>query len=343
MLDYDIEASFEPRGVGRESLGARPTLLGCWIEATVRLALRVNDAPLRSLTLQLAEAFRVHSVTSRELGSLLFFRMRGRNDMVVNLPAEAPPGTEFTILVRYSGLLEADELEENWIGRQRLLERGRRVRYAIPERRYLYTNASRWYPQPPAADYATATMTLTVPADYGIVASGDPGDGNPPLGAPDDARGTRTFSFVAVQPARYLSCVITRFARHETPVQEIVLDPARGERPGVSSTACRWRWKPTTRARRIPESPRRQRRSCAFLALGDLPYPTFTATLADSRLPGVTAAVLRRANQRCRCRVLMRSVAHRSVAFSGYPRSSWRTSWLPVVGQPWLETTTSSG
>ena len=33
LLDYDIDASFEPRGVGRESLGARPTLLGCWIEA----------------------------------------------------------------------------------------------------------------------------------------------------------------------------------------------------------------------------------------------------------------------------------------------------------------------
>ena len=235
VLDYDVEASFEPRGVGRESLGARPTLLGCWIDATVRLAVRVNDAPLRSLTLQLAEALRVHSVTSRELGSLLFFRMRGRNDLIVNLPAEAPPGTEFTLLVRYSGLLEADELEENWIGRQRLLERGRRITYGIPERRYLYTNPSRWYPQPAAADYATATMTLTVPADYGIVASGDPDDGNPPLAAPDDARGTRTFSFVAVQPARYLSCVITRFTGHATPVQEIVLDRAgREPRRGVS-------------------------------------------------------------------------------------------------------------
>ncbi len=290
VLDYDIEASFEPRGVGRESLGARPTLLGCWIDATVRLAVRVNDAPLRSLTLQLAEALRVHSVTSRELGSLLFFRMRGRNDMVVNLPAEAPPGTEFTILVRYSGLLAADELEENWIGRQRLLERGRRVRYGIPERRYLYTNASRWYPQPAAADYATATLTLTIPADYGIVASGDPDDGNPPLEAPDDARGTRTFSFVAVQPARYLSCVITRFTGHETPVQEIVLDRAgREPRRGVSYDSLSVAVEANDFGREhIPRFAETAAKILRFYAslVGDLPYPTFTLTLTDSRLPG---------------------------------------------------------
>ncbi len=290
VLDYDVEASFEPRGVGRESLGARPTLLGCWIEASVRLALRTGDAPVRSLTLQLSEALRVHSVTSRELGSLLFFRMSGRNDLIINLPAEAPPGTEFTILVRYAGLLEADELEENWIGRMRLLERGGNVTYGIPERRYLYTNASRWYPQPAAADYATATMTLTVPADYGIVASGDPDDGNPPLAAPDDARGMRTFSFVAVQPARYLSCVITRFALHETPVQEIVLDRTRREsRPGVSYDSLSLAVEANDFGREhVPEFAETAAKILRFYAalLGDLPYPTLTLALADSRLPG---------------------------------------------------------
>ena len=107
--------------------------------------------------------------------------------------------------------------------------------FGVAARRYIYSSATHWYPRASTSDYATATMTLTIPADYGIVASGDPDDGNPPLEAPPDARGTRTFSFVAVQPARYLSCVITRFTGHATPVQEIVLDRAgREPRRGVS-------------------------------------------------------------------------------------------------------------
>ena len=208
LLDYNIDASFEPRGVGRESLGARPTLLGCWIEGAARLAIRAR-APLKTVTLHLAEELEIRAVTSNELGSLLFFRMSGRDDVIINLPAEAPAGTEFTILIRYSGLLEADELAENWIGRRRFLDVGATATYGIPERRYLYTNASNWYPQPVEADYATATLTLAVPADYGVVASGDPLGGNPPVAAAEETDEWRTFSFVTAQPARYLACLIT--------------------------------------------------------------------------------------------------------------------------------------
>ena len=35
VLDYDINASLEPQGVGRQSLRARPTLLGCWFEESL--------------------------------------------------------------------------------------------------------------------------------------------------------------------------------------------------------------------------------------------------------------------------------------------------------------------
>ena len=290
VLDYDIDVSFEPRGVGRESLGARPTLLGCWMEGSVRLALRVKDAPLKSLTLQLADALRVRSVTSRELGALLFFRLRGRSDVVVHLPSEAPAGTEFSLLVQYSGLLEADELEENWIGRMRMLDSGRAPVYGIPERRYLYTNASRWYPRPAAADYATATMTLTIPAEYGVVASGDPEDGNPPVHAPDGARGTRTFSFVTVQPTRYLACLITRFARDDTPALEVAPDRgAPAHRAGASYDSVSVSVEANAFGRRrIPETAERAAAILRFYAslVGDLPYPTLTLALTDSRLPG---------------------------------------------------------
>lgn len=289
VLDYDIDASFEPRGVGRESLGARPTLLGCWIEAAARLAVRVR-APLKSLTLHLAEELEIHSVTSNELGALLFFRMTGRDDVIINLPAEAPAGTEFTILIRYAGLLEADELEENWIGRRRFLDVGGTATYGIPERRYLYTNAGHWYPQPPSSDYATATMTLAVPADYGVVASGDPAAGNPPVAPVGEQEGWRTFSFVTVQPARYLSCLITRFAVGGAPQSEVAM---AGDPPPALAGAAYDSLVLAVEANDfgldyVPERARIAADILRFYAslVGDVPYPAFTLALVDSRLPG---------------------------------------------------------
>ena len=179
MLDYSIEASFEPRGVIQESLGSRPRLRGCWIEGVTRVALRVTSLNVRSVTLRLNSDLHVQSVTSRELGPLLFFRMRDQNNIVINLPSAAPLGTEITLTVAYSGLLEPEGLDENWIGRVRYLSDEEEL-FRVIERRYLYSNASYWYPQATVSDYATATMTLTISADYGIVASGDPDDGNPP-------------------------------------------------------------------------------------------------------------------------------------------------------------------
>ncbi len=336
VLDYDINASLVPRGVGRRSLRARPTLLGSWFDSTVRLAIRVADAPLDSLTLQLADTLRVHSVSSRELGSLLFFRMSGRDDIVVSLPGEVPPGTEFTIQVKYSGLLAAEELDENWIGRMRLLDLGGTATYGIPERRYLYSNASHWYPQPVVADYATATMTMTIPADYGIVASGDPGDENPPLAAPKDETGMRTFSFVTVQPTRYLSCLITRFAPGGTPPQQIVLDrevPPRFGRlgasreaplPGVAYDSLLLSVEANAFGRdHVGDFADRSAKILRFYAslLGDIPYPTLTLALSDSRLPGGhSPAYFTVLNQPLPVHGrLMRTWETDPVAFSSYP------------------------
>ena len=43
-----------------------------------------------------------------------------------------------------------------------------------PEPRFMYSNRIYWHPQAQVTDYATATMRLTVPSEYQIVASGVP-------------------------------------------------------------------------------------------------------------------------------------------------------------------------
>ena len=91
----------------------------------------------------------MHSVVSSELGPLLFFRMLGRDNLIVSMPSSAPPiGAEFTIEVEYSGLLEAQELEENWLGRRGfgLDTVGAITPFGVAARRYIYSSATHWYP-----------------------------------------------------------------------------------------------------------------------------------------------------------------------------------------------------
>ena len=332
VLDYDIQASFDPQGYHPDSLHSRPELRGSFIDGTTRIALRVTGLRVSTVTLRLASALRVHSVTSRELGPLLFFRVRGQNDVVVNLPGAVRFGTDLTLVVRYSGLLPAPALDENWIGRQRI--RYHRELYdgptpfGIGERRYVYSSTAYWYPQSTVTDYATATMDLTVPADYGVVASGEPDEGNPPVGSVEGATGVRRYSFLTLQPTRYLSCIISRFvpegdAAREVPLDDEVLASAF-VRSGVSYDSVSLRVTSNERTReRIDELSEKSADILRFYTrlIGDVPYPTFTLALTDSDLPGGhSPAYFAVLNQPLPRRDgLMVSWRTDPVAFSGYP------------------------
>ena len=298
VLDYQIAASFQPGGVERESLRSRPRLRGCFITGRARLAVRVTGSNLTSLTLRLAADLDVHSVVSNELGPLLFFRMRGRGNLVVSLPSRAPPiGAEFTVEIQYSGLLEAQELDENWLGRRGfgLDAVGVSTLFGIGARRYIYSNSIHWYPRAGTSDYATATMDLTVPADYGVVASGEPTDDNPPVWTPpgDDDDGTRRYRYVTLQPARYLSCVISQFTPVAGDARMVTLDAATATagtvRLGVSYDSVELAVESNERTRdRVGRYYDDAADILSFYAslVGDVPYPTFTLALTDAILPG---------------------------------------------------------
>ena len=292
VLDYRIEASFEPRGVRQESLRSRPRLVGCWIDATAHIALRVTGPSLTRLTLRIADDLDVHSVASPELGPLLFYRMARQNNLVIGLPDAAPAGAELTVTVRYSGLLAGQEPDENWLGRQRRWLAGGGAPFGVAAPRYIYSNASYWYPQSPVSDYATATLALTVPAGYGVVASGDPRDGNPPVWSDAREVGPRRFAFVALQPARYLACIVARFARHGAAPREVGLPEglrSAAARRGVSYDSAALAIASTERARsRVPEVRETAADILRFYAslVGDIPYPTVTVALTDALLPG---------------------------------------------------------
>jgi len=290
ILDYDVVASFEPAGVIQESLRSRPELEGCWIEGTTRLAVEVTGVNLRSLGLALAGDLKVHSVTSREFGPLLFFRMGGPDSLVISLPDAAPIGTQFTVIVNYSGLLRGQSPDENWLGRTRTLFRSNPI-FGIGEPRYIYSGSTAWYPRGVIPDFATATMELTVPADYGVIASGDAADDNPPLSQlnnPDPKR----YRFTALQPVKYLSAVLSRFWPHETPVLEVPLVAAATMPPvrsGVVYDGLRLSVETNPRSAELLSDYQAQAADILGFygsIMGDVPYPALTLALTDSYLPG---------------------------------------------------------
>ena len=292
VLDYDVQASFSPEGYRQDSLRSRPELRGTFIEGTTRIALRVTRPRLSTMTLRLADELRVQSVTSRELGPLLFFRMRGQDNIIVNLPGGVTNGADLSLIVRYSGLLPAQTLEESWIGRQRHLFDSI-APFGVGAPRYIYSNSSYWYPQSTATDYATATMDLTVPADYGVVASGVPEEDNPPVASSDGAVGDRRYSFITLQPTRYLSCIISRFVPEGDSGGDVPFDTEVLEstfvRSGVSYDSVALKVTSNERSReRIDELYAKSADILRFYTglIGDVPYPTFTLTVTDAYLPG---------------------------------------------------------
>ena len=293
VLDYDITASFQPLGVTQESLRAIPELIGCRIVGTARLAIEVTGVSIATFRLRLADELEVTSVTSREFGPLLFFRLSGQNNLVINLPSEVPGGTEFTVSVGYAGVLPPQPLEESWIAQRFYLWEAQTL-FGLGESRYVYSSRSYWYPQSTVSDYATATLDLAVPPGWGIVASGNPLDTNPPL-TRSLADGPRRFSFMALQPARYLSALVSRFEDHTSPVRHVRLADDTAPPPVARTGAAVFY---DTLAIDVQGSPRgieevetttsRTADIATFYAslLGDIPYPTLTVALTDSRLPG---------------------------------------------------------
>ena len=89
VLDYDIDVDVAPE---RE-----------WLTGVAAMRLRVKAFQLGALNLKLAENYTISSITSKELGRLLFLRVRNQNGVVVNLPTPLSRDYELTLTVQYQG------------------------------------------------------------------------------------------------------------------------------------------------------------------------------------------------------------------------------------------------
>ena len=195
VTSYDIQADFSPERL--------------WIDGRAKMSLKIVTPVATSITLKIADSLIVRSVYAVELGRLMFLRVVGQNAVIINFPVPVPKGTALTVQVVYGGRIEPQELDREAI----VLDQEQEPVLLQPEPRYIYSNRSYWYPQSTVADYATARLEITVPAEYDAVASGTPA--GPPTRAAGPLRpgerARKSFVFNSQRPLRYLACVISRF------------------------------------------------------------------------------------------------------------------------------------
>ena len=286
VLTYDIETEIDPKRL--------------WIDGNARIKLRIRAPATNTLTLKLAEPLIVRGVYSPGLGRLLHLRSVGQNSIIVNLPSTIVAGTDLWLNVRYGGRLEPQELDREAIHIQQETQE-----VSIPlEPRFMYSNRSYWYPQSVVSDYATLTLRVTVPAEYDVVASGDPASAPvPPPGVSEPGqRPRKMYVFTSQEPLRYLACAISRF----NPVATAELTVPQGPPGAPASTGAGGDpvsgpadAAPTAQLKLyVQANPRQMHKGrelietaktlFSFYAslIGDAPYPSFTLAVSESDLPG---------------------------------------------------------
>jgi hypothetical protein len=267
VLDYNVETYIDPR---REL-----------VEGRTRLAIRIRSTSVSTLLVRLADSLVVTGVTSVEYGRLLHLRLRSQNMILVNMPRTLLQDSDLTLVIAYSGRVPTQNLDIDTI------QTGQEPQPpSTLEPSYLLSNQSFWYPQNPIPDYATATLRITVPEEYGSVASGEPVAGDQVVSLRDivSARTGKTFAFRASQPLRYLAVVVSRLTRvGQTRVEFSEETTSAGGDPITLS---------------VDTNPRQQHRGRALMRpaedilrfytslVGDAPYASATIALVESALPG---------------------------------------------------------
>ncbi len=285
VREYRLDLTFDPARL--------------WVSGRGTLHLRVRAATRSSLALKLAPSLAVAAVSSPTFGPMLALRVIGQSNVLVSLPRVVDRGEELTLNVTYSGRLDPQALDREALGVAGRLQVQQEARPADPfivppEPRFMYSNRVAWYPQAPVTDYAPATLRLTVPSEYQIVATGTlqkSSVGDADGGGRGVRQSLRTVEYVADRPVRYLACVISRFA----PVARARIDVA-GLAPPWSGAAAEGTG-PAVNLE-IVSTPRmagRNRGTAAVVGamlrfyartLGEAPYPDFTLAALDDNLPG---------------------------------------------------------
>jgi len=275
-ISIDRAPDLDAYDVGHYDIDVTATPERRWIEGRTRMTVRIGTQPVQTLTLRLAEPLVVQSVVSQEWGRLFNMRAKGQSSLIVSLPVTLGPGSKVTLTITYAGRLEPQQLDAETVGLTQTNGAGRLDTDFVgePEPNFLYSNQSNWYPRTPTGHYATATMRITVPGNYGCVASGELQAGSPAaVPSSGQAPAQKAYVFDAVRPLRYFSFVVSRLAT----IRSLSASPLQ-----ISVQANPGH---VTHARDVADSAADITRFYASI-LDDVPYSSLTVALLESDFPG---------------------------------------------------------
>jgi hypothetical protein len=284
---YDIDAAFSP---DRQ-----------WVDGRAKLTLTVRSPATATMTVRLADSLVVRSVSSPRFGRLLHLRVVGQNSVLIGFPTAIGAGETLELNFVYGGRLPPQSFDHEAIqgGQQ---EREQETTALPLEPRYLYSNRSYWYPQAPVTGYATATLKLTVPSEFDVIASGAQQGAALPVPAPAGQRPRKQFTFVTTRPARYLALVISRFSAIEAAQlslpsssdtyagrrrtrEEVASDGGATEPPASFNLLIQANPRQLSRARSMTDRTAEILKFYTSL-VGEAPYSSFTLALTEADLPG---------------------------------------------------------
>ena len=136
VLDYDVDLAVSP---DRE-----------WLDGRARLQLKVRAPAITTLTLRLAGSLVVQSIVSDRFGRLFGMRARDQDAILIALPSTVRRGMQFALTVTYAGHLEPEtggamaRGSVQQLGPLRIRRPGDIL--IAPERSFLYSGQSYWYP-----------------------------------------------------------------------------------------------------------------------------------------------------------------------------------------------------
>ena len=270
VLDYSIDATIDPE---------KQTVQG-----RARLAVRVRSTSLSNVFLRLNEALTVTGVTSVEYGRLLYLRIRGQNNVLVNLPRLLPQDSDLTLVVTYEGRIPSQDLDVDVI-EVSADEQEQGPPTEVTDPAFLLSNRAFWYPQNPVPDYATASLRIVVPSGWTCIASGQPVPSSSAVSLRDILRDGKLFEFKASEPLRYLAVVVARLSRVSE--ADVALPDTLAASSGIDrlTVAVEAQSSQRFRGRAVAQQTEEILRFYASV-VGDVPYKSATVALLESDLPG---------------------------------------------------------
>ena len=260
VLDDDVESALDV--VNHDlSIALNPSTFDLTGRDTLAIDVR---SPVTSLRLHLDDDLQVKSVRSAEAGGHLFFRVRGQDSVLVSMGPLSGKVGRLNLTVDYVGNLPAGTVESEILqaGRTSLEEE------AAPfflDPAYVYSKRRWFYPQLGEDDYATSKLSVTVPAEWGIVSGGRKSERLE--GA------TRIVTHQQSEVAKYIAFVVARIV------------PVAAERNEALSFDAYGQSRARRDALKSVEALKAATRYYSGL-FGPLPYSPLNMVLIEARVPG---------------------------------------------------------